>query len=158
MVRGPVRTSFIVVGGAGAVAAVCVAVGETLGYAGFAAAWTVHFLLMAWTSAVIDALGPALSGSWFRVRAWEPGLYRRLGAWSFMRLLRRIGWERAMRASRSFDGTRATLAAFDRDTRRSELAHTLLGAAGVLLAVVAAIAGAWTAVAWHTVLTILLHA
>ncbi|MFI2271133.1 glycosyl-4,4'-diaponeurosporenoate acyltransferase CrtO family protein [Catenuloplanes sp. NPDC020197] len=85
------------------------------------------------------------------------GLYRRLGAWSFMRLLRRIGWERAMRASRAFDGTRATLPAFDRDTRRSELAHTVLAGAGLLLAVVAAIAGAWTAVAWHAALTTVLH-
>ncbi|GAB7046184.1 hypothetical protein JCM9534A_13100 [Catenuloplanes indicus JCM 9534] len=33
----------------------------------------------------------------------------------------------------------------------------MLAAAGTLLAVVAAIAGAWTAVAWRTALTAVLH-
>ncbi len=81
------------------------------GFDTFVFAWVVHFALMAWAAVATDRLRPRLDGRWFRVREWEPPLYRRLGVWRFMRALRAVGWERVMRGGRAFDGTRARAAA-----------------------------------------------
>jgi hypothetical protein len=84
-------------------------------------------------------------------------VYRRLGAWCYLRLLRAIGWERLMRGGRTFTGTRASLAALDRQTRASELGHLVVAALVTAVSAVAAGAGAWDAVAWLSGLTVLLH-
>jgi len=140
----------VVVGAAGATGAV-------LGFDTFAFAWVLHFGLMAVAAAVMPVLRPRLAGPWFRVRPWEPSLHRRLGVWVFMRGLRRVGWERAMRGSRAFDGTRSSLAGLDRDTRASESSHLVLAAVGTVLAAVAAGLGAWQAVGWLLALNLPLH-
>lgn len=143
--------------GAAAVVAVAGATGAVLGFDTFAFAWVVHFALMAWMAAASAAFRPRLAGPWFRVRPWEPPLYRRLGVWVFMRALRRVGWERAMRGGRAFDGTRASLAGLDRDTRTSECGHLVLAGIGTALAAVAAALAAWSAFTWLLLLNVLLH-
>ncbi|MDI1460692.1 hypothetical protein QEZ54_06925 [Catellatospora sp. KI3] len=151
------RALLTVVFGAAAVVAVSWATGAFLGFGGFAFAWVVHFAMMAGMSASMSALRPSPSGGWYQVRAWEPGLYRRLGVWPFMLLLRRIGWERANRKDRSYDGTRASLDAFELGTRRAELSHLILAVIGTALVLAAVVARAWTAVAWLSILNIVLH-
>ncbi|WP_328478016.1 hypothetical protein OHA21_26010 [Actinoplanes sp. NBC_00393] len=148
------RVVAIGLGGAAAVVAVTWAVGAFLGFNGFAAAWTVHFAMMAWMSALLDAAKPELRGDWFRVRAWEPGAYRRLGAWRYMRLLRAIGWERH---NRRLDGARSSLPAFELATRRSEAAHLVIGLIGLVLAAVAIGFRAWWAAGWLVFLDVVLH-
>ncbi len=147
----------IVLSGAAAVAGVAWAAGDALGLDSFAFAWVTHFLLMLWMSAILAALPPRLDGPWYRVRSWEPRWYRRLGVWHFMRLLRAVGWERAMRGRRAFDGTRASLAGLDRDTRGSECGHLVLAVVGVVLVMVVGAVRGWAAVTWLAVLTIVLH-
>jgi hypothetical protein len=145
------------IAGAGAVAAVAWLIGALLGFDSFAFAWTVHFMMMAWMAAALDVLQPCLASSWYRVRRWEPPIYRRLGVWQFMRLLRRIGWERAMRGKQPFDGSRSALPALERRTRLSEFGHTILAVAGTVLALVAAAVGAWQSFVWFLVLNVVLH-
>jgi glycosyl-4,4'-diaponeurosporenoate acyltransferase len=152
-----VRLTVVVVLGAAAVAAAGWLTAALLGWRGFAFAWVVNFALMAYAAAVLEAADPALGGSWFRVRPWEPPLHRRLGAWAYLRLLRRVGWERAMRAGRPFDGTRAGLAVLERATRRAELAHLLIAVVTGALAAAAAAAGARGSAAWFAGLTVALH-
>ncbi len=142
--------------GAAVVAALCWGTGAVVGFRGPAFAWIVHFLLMAWVSDALTAWRPSLRGSWFRVREWEPGLYRTLGIGGFAWLLRRSGWDRTLR--RSFDGTRAGLAALEQDTRRSESGHLVVAAIGAGLVVVAAVDRAWDAVGWLAAAALLLHA
>jgi hypothetical protein len=151
------RTLVIGVGGAAAVAAVSGAVGAIAGFDGFPVAWTVHFAMMAWMSALLDAARPALRGGWFRVRAWEPRAYRLIGVHAYRSLLRIVGWDRLNRRSRPFDGTRASLPALDRATRVSELAHLILAAIGTVLVVVAVAFQAWQGAAWLLALNVLLH-
>jgi hypothetical protein len=143
-----------IVGGA-AVVAVCWAVGAAFGFDTFVVAWTAHFTLMAWMAALVDAARPALRGGWYRVRPWEPRVYRLLGVGGYRRLLRAVGWERLNR--RPFDGTRASLAALDRATRSSEVAHLILAAIGAGLVVVAAAFRAWHAFGWLLALDVVLH-
>jgi hypothetical protein len=125
-----------------AAVAVAGATGAVFGFDTFVFAWVAHFALMAWMASALTVVRPGPDGPWFRVRPWEPPLYRRLGVWAFMRMLRRAGWERAMRGSRAFDGTGSSLAGLDRDTRTSECGHLILPAVGTALAVVAGALGA----------------
>jgi hypothetical protein len=159
MTPGPTRrATTVVVLGAVAVAVASWGTGALLGFRGFAFAWVLHLTMMAWMAASLDTAQPALTGAWFRVRAWEPPVYRRLGVWWFMRLLRRIGWERIMRGSRPSGGTRAALPALDRATRMSECGHLVPAAVGTVLATVAAAVRAWDAATWLFGLPVLLHA
>ena len=154
---GRMRLILIAVAGLAAVAGLSWCVAWLLGWQGFAFAWTVHFLLMAWMAVTLDLAQPRLTSRWFRVRHGEARIYRRLGAFWFMRLLRRIGWERAMRARRSFRGTRSTLAGLDRDSRMSEFGHLILTGASLVMAAVAASFEAWGAMAWQLGLATVLH-
>ncbi|WP_091105929.1 hypothetical protein [Micromonospora citrea] len=150
------RATLLLLLGAVAVIGAGAAAGALFGY-GFAFAWVVHFASMAWITGWIRQAQPALSGGHWRVRPWEPALYRRLGVWWYARLLRRLGWERVVRDQRSFDGGRSGLAALARDTRRSEFAHQMLAFLGLGLAGAALLLGARGAAGWLAVLTVLLH-
>lgn len=132
--------------------------GVLLGFRGFGFAWVLHFAMMAWMAASVDAAQPALRSSWFRVRDWESPIYRRLGVWWSMRLLRRIGWERIMRGARPFAGTRESLTTLDRATQMSEFGHSILAIFGTVLAATAVGVRAFDAAAWLFGLTVLLHA
>jgi hypothetical protein len=154
--RKPYARAIVLSSGAGVVG-LAGAVAAGLGFDSFAFAWVLHFLLMLWMSTALDVLQPRLVGPWFRIHFWEPRLYQRLGAWHFMRVLRALGWERVMRGGRAFDGTRSSLAGLDRDTRTSEFGHLVLAALVAVLVVVAAALRAWSAVAWLSVLNVLLH-
>lgn len=134
----------------GATAAVVAAFGADT----FVAAWTVQFASMAAMSALLAATRPALRGPWYRVRSWEPALHRRLGVWRYQRLLRAVGWERL---NRRFDGSRASLAAFERATRESEFAHVVLAVLSAALAAGATASRAWHAAVWLLALTVPLH-
>ncbi len=147
----------IVVSGAAAVVGAAWATAAAVGFDSFAFAWVTHFVLMLWMSAASAVLRPRLDGPWYRVRSWEPQVYRRLGVWHFMRLLRTVGWERATRGSRAFDGTRSSLAGLDRDTRTSEFGHLVLAVVGAVLVMAAIALRAWPAVAWLSVLNVVLH-
>ncbi|MEU8615633.1 hypothetical protein AB0C29_47400, partial [Actinoplanes sp. NPDC048791] len=151
------RTVAVALAGGADVAGVAWATGTAFGYRGPAFAWVLHFLLMGWSSGVLDAARPRLTSSYFRVRDWEPAGYRRLGAWWYLRLLRAIGWERLMRGGRGFTGTRVSLAVLDRQTRSAECGHLVVAVVVTAVSVVAAAAGAWDAVAWLSGLTVLLH-
>lgn len=155
--RRPARTAAVVAVGALVVVGIASAAGTAFGYRTLIFAWVLHFVLMAWISGVVDTARPQLRASWFRVRAWEPSLHRRLGAWWYMRLLRLVGWERMTRRTGAFDGTRASLAAFDRQTRQSEFGHLIIAVLVTALSVVAAAAGAWDAAGWLSGLTVVLH-
>ena len=151
------RTVAVALGGGAVVAGVAWATGTAFGYRGPAFAWVLHFVLMGWISGVLDAARPRLTSSYFRVRDREPAVYRRLGAWWYLRFLRAIGWERLMRGGRGFTGTRESLAVLDRQTRSAECGHLVVAVVVTAVSVVAAAFGAWDAVAWLSGLTVLLH-
>lgn len=111
-------------------------------------AFQLHFLLMFAAVFLDKFFEPRLEGRWFDVRPWEPALLRRLGVNAFMVLLRRIGWTNAMRDLRIFDGSRRTLASYERATRHGENAHGWLFL--IVLAPIgwAAAHGWWDAVLW----------
>jgi hypothetical protein len=131
--------------------------GRWFGYGTFAWAWFVHFLLMIWMLAVEDVARLPYDGDWYRVRSWEPGLYRALGVFGFMRLLRLVGWERANRKAKKFDGTRASLPAYERATRSSEFNHAVLAVVGVWMTATALAFGAWDCAAWLLGVNVFLH-
>jgi hypothetical protein len=146
----------VVLGGAAA-AGIAWAFGAAFGYHNVLFAWTVHFVLMGWASVVLDTARPALTSAWFQVRGWEPGTYRRLGAWGYMRLLRLVGWERLTGRHSTFAGTRSSLSAFDRQTRQSEYGHLIIAALVVVVSAAALSVGAWDTALWLSVLNVPLH-
>ena len=152
------RSALRLVLGAVAAAAVVGTAAAAFGVRGPAFAWIAHFMMMAWTSAVLQVVQPLLRSRWFHVRAWEPRVYRRLGVLQFGALLRRVGWERAMSPGRPFDGTRSSLPGLERRTRMSEFAHLVLGAVGTGMVGVAVAHHAWDAAAWLFAANVVLHA
>lgn len=151
------RAVLVVTAGAGLVGVTGWVTGEVLGFRGPAFAWIVHFALMAWASPSVAALWPDPQGCFLRVRPWEPALYGLLGVRWYGRGLRAVGWERLMSSRQAFDGTRASLPALERQTRTTEVAHTLLALVGWVLVAVAAAFSAWDAVGWLTAANVLFH-
>lgn len=131
--------------------------GIGFGFGTLAWAWGLHLLLMPWMLAVEARVSLPYEGGWYRVRSWEPRLYRRLGVLGFMRLLRRVGWERANRQAKKFDGTRTSLVAYERGTRSSEFNHAALGLVGFGLFGGAAALRAWDTAAWLLAVNMVLH-
>ena len=140
-----------------AVIGVAALTGMSFGFGTFAWAWLVHFLLMIWILALEAVASLPYEGRWYAVRAWEPPLYRRLGVMGFMRLLRRVGWEWANRGAKKFDGTRASLAAYERGTRSSEFNHAVLAAVGFVLVLGSVLLRAWEAAFWLLAVNLFLH-
>lgn len=123
----------------------------------FAFAFQLHFVLMAAASLIDQLLSPRLDSQRFRVRAGELVIYRALGVIGFMRLLQRIGWAAALRDKRVFDGTRRTLAGYERATRQSENNHTWLFCA-VLVPIAWAVGhGWWDAVLYLGSMNVIFH-
>lgn len=120
-------------------------------------AFTMHFTLMGGAATIDQLLAPQLASPRFDVSARELRIYRRLGVIGFMRLLQRIGWNKAMRDRTVFDGTRRTLASYERATRHGENAHTWLF--GIALVPTAwAIAHAWwDAAFWISSMNVVFH-
>lgn len=120
-------------------------------------AFNLHFILMA-AAAIVDKLvDPTLDGRRFVVSPAEERLYRRLGALVFMQLLRRIGWEAAMRDRKRFDGTRRTLHAYEQATRHGENAHLWLFVIVLAPIAWAAARGWWDAVCWMGSMSVVFH-
>ena len=111
---------------AAGVAAGLVFLGRVTGFRSFVFAFELHFLLMFAASLIDVLLAPELDSPRFDVAPREVALYRRLGVIGFMRLLQRIGWTGALRDPKVFDGTRATLASYERATRHGENNHIWL--------------------------------
>lgn len=128
-----------------------------VGFRSPAFAFTLHFVLMTAAVYLDILLAPKLTSPRFDVSARELRIYRRLGVVGFMRLLQRIGWQKAMRDPKVFDGTRRTLASYERATRHGENAHAWLFA--IVLAPTAwAIAhGWWDAAFWLSSMSVVLH-
>jgi hypothetical protein len=118
---------WVMTGATGLAALLLIALfGRLMGVRSFVFAFNLHFIAMA-AAATLDQLWkPRLDGRRFDVSPRELPIYRRLGVVGFMRLLQRIGWTRVMRDATIFDGTRATLASYERATRHSEHAHLCL--------------------------------
>ncbi|MGM9320918.1 hypothetical protein [Deinococcus aquaticus] len=117
----------------------------------------LHAGLMRWSVDALPATQPELRAAWFRVRPGEAALYRRAGTYAYMRLLRRLGWERLRRESVGFTG-RAALGRLERAGREAETNHLLIGSLGLLVAALAARRRAWKVTLWHLLLTVVLHA
>ncbi|WP_102125990.1 hypothetical protein [Deinococcus planocerae] len=122
--------------------------GRVVGFRGLPFALTAHVLLMRWALYVLRAVPVRPPERWYRVRPWEPGLYRRLGVLGYRRLLRRVGWERFRRGATGFDGRRASLPAYERATREAEFSHLLLAGLGTGLVAGAVARRAWNAAGW----------
>jgi hypothetical protein len=97
-----------------------------LGFRSAIFALNLHFALMTAADLASRLVEPRLRGRRFRVSPWEVAFYRRLGVRGFMRILRRIGWTAAVRHPGMFDGTRRTLASYERATRVGENAHACI--------------------------------
>lgn len=134
--------------GLGGVAGGAWLVGRVLGFRGLPFAVVTHVLLMRWALYVLRVVPERPPPGWFRVRPWEPPLYRRLGVLGYRRLLRLSGWERFRREAVGFDGRRGSLAAYEEATREAEASHLLLGGIGTLLVLGAALRRAWGAAGW----------
>lgn len=128
-----------------------------IGPTGFIFAWITHFLLMAWISTISEGVAVRLDQPWFRVRRWEPALYRRVGVPLYGRILDRIGWNRSIERIRDFDGTRAGLPGLDQHTRRSEAGHLACAVVTALLAIAVVAGGSWSGAWWLVGLGVVLH-
>lgn len=106
---------------------------ERLGGHGLALVLGLQVGLMWWALYLLWALPLPLRSAWFRVRAWEAPIYRWLGVYAYMTLLRLVGWERLRKTAQGFDGTRASLAHYERRTREAEFSHVLLGGLNLIL-------------------------
>lgn len=131
--------------------------GRVTGYRTLPFAVVVQVLLMRWALALLRLTRPALRGEWFRVRAWEAPLYRAAGALRYRALLRRVGWERFRRDAQGFDGTRASLPAYERATREAEYSHLILGAMTAALVLFAALRRAAGTAGWLTLTGVVFH-
>lgn len=120
-------------------------------------AFELHFVLMAAGDAVNRLLRPRLDSPHFEVSEAEVRLYRRLGVHAFMRALRAIGWTALTRNRKVFDGTRHTLAAYERATREGENAHLWLFAVSLFPVGWALVRGWWDAVFWIASMSVLFH-
>lgn len=127
------------------------------GFRSFLFAFELHFLLMAAASLIDPLLSPELDSPRFDVAPREIALYRRLGVLGFMRLLQRIGWTRALRDKKVFDGTRATLASYERATRHGENNHTWLFLLVLAPMGWAVMHGWWDAVLWMGSMNVVFH-
>jgi len=111
-------------------------------------AFEFHFVGMACAVYVDKLLAPRLEGARFEVSPREVRVYRALGALGFMRLLRAIQWEAALRVGQRFKLERATLSDYDHATRQGENAHAILFAVTLVAAIAAACSGSAAAVTW----------
>ncbi|GGL20150.1 glycosyl-4,4'-diaponeurosporenoate acyltransferase CrtO family protein [Deinococcus radiotolerans] len=130
---------------------------QGLGGHGLLLAVGLQVLLMWWALYVLWAWPPPLRGAWFRVKAWEVPLYRRLGVYPYMALLRALGWERLRRQAQGFDGTRLTLGRYERFTREAEFSHALLGLVTLGLVGVTALRGQGDTAAWLLLTGVVCH-
>lgn len=125
---------------------------------GLIAAVILQVLLMWWALYVLWAVPLPLVAPWFRVRPWEVAFYRGLGVYSYMRLLKAVGWQKLRSQAQGFDGTRASLHAYERHTREAEFSHTLLLAChGPLLLWLAADRTQLDTAAWLLVTGVFCH-
>ncbi|MBL8857120.1 MAG: hypothetical protein JNL28_01265 [Planctomycetes bacterium] len=120
-------------------------------------AFELHFVLMAVAASIDRLAAPELRSRWFDVGAGEVRIFERLGVHAFRRFLGAIGWNALIRDKRMFDGTRATLASYERATRHGENAHIWL-----FVVVLAPIAwalwkGWWDAAFWLGSMSVLFH-
>ncbi|MBI5433825.1 MAG: hypothetical protein HZA52_13415 [Planctomycetes bacterium] len=120
-------------------------------------AFELHFTLMGAAALLDTLLAPALDSRRFDVSEREVRVYRALGALVFMRVLRAIGWTAALRDRSVFDGTRATLAGYERATRHGENAHAWLFVLVLAPIAWAAAHGWWDAVFWMGSMNVLFH-
>lgn len=117
----------------------------------------LQVLLMRWALVLLHDTRPALTSSWFWVKPWEPGLYRRLGVYHFRELLRRVGWEAFRRAAQGFDGSRGSLSTFERMTREAEYSHLLLLLVCAVLLMALVAAHIWDTSVWLLGTSLVLH-
>lgn len=131
--------------------------GWLFGVRTFLFAFNLHFIAMA-AASVLDRLWqPRLDSRRFDVSPRELVVYRRLGVVGFMRLLQRIGWTKAMADRTVFDGTRGTLATYERATRHGENAHVWLFLLVLVPMLWAAAQGWWDAFAWLGAMNVGFH-
>ena len=130
---------------------------QILGPRSLVFAFNLHFVLMAAATGLDQIWRPRLAGPRFDVSAAEVRVYRRLGVIGFMRLLQRVGWTKAMRDPKVFDGTRGTLASYEQATRHGEHAHTWLFVVVLAPMLGAAVQGWWDAVLWLALMNVLFH-
>lgn len=120
-------------------------------------AFEFHFVGMGCAVYVDKLLAPRLDGARFAVSPREVRVYRALGALGFMRLLRAIGWEAALRAGRRFRLERKTLLDYERTTRVGENAHAILFLITLTAALGALLAGKAAAVPWLVGMGVVFH-
>lgn len=156
-VKGPLRW-LGVVGIAVATGVVLVALERLTGARSPLFAFNLHFTLMGAAVVVDHLVAPALTSRRFEVSPREVAVYRRLGVGGFMRILRRIGWTRAIRDPRVFDGTRRTVASYERATRHGENAHAALFLIVLVPIAWVAAKGWWDAVFWLGSMNVAFHA
>lgn len=128
-----------------------------LGIRSPAFAFTMHFALMTGAVFVDKLVAPRLDSPRFYVSPREIRIYRRLGVVAFMRILQRIGWQRAMRDPAVFDGTRRTLASYERATRHGENAHAWLFVIALAPTAWALAHGWWDAGFWILSMNVAFH-
>jgi hypothetical protein len=116
-----------------------------------------HFVGMACAVYVDKLLAPRLDGRRFEVSAREALVYRALGARLFMRTLRAIGWEAALRLGNPFVLARATLRDYEHATRQGENAHALLFLLTIAVVAAAALRGQLGAAPWLLGTGVLFH-
>ena len=86
----------------------------------------VNFLFMAFFSFLSDvALYPLYSSRYFAARPFEKGgsIYRWCGVGFFLRVLRWVGWERALRKDQPISKDLTRLSNYESGTRGSEAVH-----------------------------------
>ena len=128
-----------------------------VGFRSFFFSFNLHFLAMGAAHLLHRIFEPPLTSRTFEVAPWEQAIYRRFGVIGFMHALRQIGWTSATKNSLVFDGTRKTLAGYERATRESEHSHRWLFLLIGALVVYSVICGWWDAALWLGSMNVAFH-
>ena len=107
---------------------ICYLTGIYLSFTGFAFAWVLNFVLMAWHTYIDSLFDWKYKSSWFDTRNFEKGgaVYKYLGVHLYRKLLVVIGWEKISRKESKITNSRDALSLVEAKSRSSEAGHAVI--------------------------------
>lgn len=107
---------------------ICYFTGAFLSFTGFAFAWVLNFVLMAWYTYIDSLFDWKYNSSWFDTKSFEKGglVYKYVGVDLYRKLLVTIGWEKISRKESKITHQRDALSLVEAKSRSSEAGHAVI--------------------------------
>lgn len=107
---------------------ICYLTGIYLSFTGFAFAWVLNFVLMAWYTYLDALFGWKYDSSYFHSKDLEKNgaVYKYFGVHLYRKLLVIIGWEKISRKDAKITKSRSSIALAEAKSRNSEVGHSLI--------------------------------